>query len=109
MRMSRSPMLIRSVVSGVAMFICSVVSGVPMFICSVVSGVPMFICSVVSGVPMFICQVISGVPMHVFGPEEHMTSIVGMALGKTPVPDDTTGEASSIRDNFLFGKHDIDR
>ena len=26
-----------------------------------------------------------GVPMHVFGPETHMTSIVGMALGKRTV------------------------
>ena len=24
-----------------------------------------------------------GVPIYAFGPEEHMTSIVGMALGKT--------------------------
>jgi hypothetical protein len=24
-----------------------------------------------------------GVPIHVFGPETHMTAIVGMALGKT--------------------------
>jgi len=27
-----------------------------------------------------------GVPIHVFGPETHMTAVVGMALGKTPVP-----------------------
>ena len=27
-----------------------------------------------------------GVPMHVFGPETHMTAIVGMALGKHTVP-----------------------
>ncbi len=27
-----------------------------------------------------------GVPVHVFGPETHMTAVVGMALGKRPVP-----------------------
>ena len=41
--------------------------------------------------------------MHVFGPEAHMTSIVGMALGKTEVPD-IKDSNNSIKDNFLFGK-----
>ena len=27
-----------------------------------------------------------GVPMHVFGPETHMTAIVGMALRKRSIP-----------------------
>jgi len=54
------------------------------------------------------CGDMLGVPMHVFGPEIHMTAIVGMALGKTPVPNRTDTE-SSLKDNFLFGKHDIDR
>ncbi|XP_065840261.1 ATP-citrate synthase-like [Oscarella lobularis] len=27
-----------------------------------------------------------GVPIHVFGPETHMTAIVNMGLGKTPIP-----------------------
>ena len=30
------------------------------------------------------CGDMLGVAMHVFGPEIHMTAIVGMALGKTP-------------------------
>ena len=41
-----------------------------------------------------------GVPIHVFGPETHMTAIVGMALGqrvvpKQPAPSQTTA-------NFLL-------
>ena len=48
------------------------------------------------------------VPMHVFGPEIHMTAIVGMALGKTPVPSASDSE-NSLKDNFLLGKHDIHR
>ena len=28
-----------------------------------------------------------GVPVHVFGTETHMTAIVGMALGKSPIPE----------------------
>ena len=27
-----------------------------------------------------------GLPIHVFGPETHMTAIVGMALGKRAIP-----------------------
>ena len=27
------------------------------------------------------------IPIHVYGPETHMTAIVGMALGKTPILD----------------------
>ena len=27
-----------------------------------------------------------GIPLHVFGPETHMTAIVGMALGKRSIP-----------------------
>ena len=54
------------------------------------------------------CGDMLGVPLHVFGPEIHMTAIVGMALGKTPVPNsEDTG--NSLKDNFLFGKHDIHR
>ena len=54
------------------------------------------------------CGDMLGVPMSVYGPEVHMTSIVGMALGKIPAPVTTESE-SGIKDNFLFGKHDIDR
>ena len=54
------------------------------------------------------CGDMLGVPMHVFGPEIHMTAIVGMALGKTPVPD-SEDSGNSLKDNFLFGKHDIHR
>ena len=30
-----------------------------------------------------------GIPVHVFGPETHMTAVVGMALGKRPIPSST--------------------
>ena len=50
------------------------------------------------------CGDMLGVPLHVFGPETHMTSIVGMALGSTPIPDLNIDVASGVKDNFLFGK-----
>ena len=30
------------------------------------------------------------IPIHVFGPETHMTAIVGMALGQRPIPKSWT-------------------
>ena len=44
-----------------------------------------------------------GVPMHVFGPETHMTAIVGMALGTRSV-EDAKGSAKKRRTtaNFLL-------
>lgn len=41
-----------------------------------------------------------GIPLFVFGPETHMTAIVGMALGKTPVPKHSEVEFSTA--NFLL-------
>jgi ATP citrate (pro-S)-lyase len=41
-----------------------------------------------------------GVPIHVFGPETHMTAIVGMALGKKPVPRPTKQQSTTA--NFLL-------
>lgn len=41
-----------------------------------------------------------GIPLHVFGPETHMTAIVGMALGKRPIP--STAEADFATANFLL-------
>ncbi|KAK7789855.1 hypothetical protein R5R35_003762 [Gryllus longicercus] len=41
-----------------------------------------------------------GIPLHVFGPETHMTAIVGMALGKKPIPSVTAMEFSTA--NFLL-------
>lgn len=41
-----------------------------------------------------------GIPMHVFGPETHMTAIVGMALGKKPIPSVTEVEFATA--NFLL-------
>jgi ATP citrate (pro-S)-lyase len=38
--------------------------------------------------------------MFVFGPETHMTAIVGMALGKRPIPRETEVEFSTA--NFLL-------
>jgi len=43
-----------------------------------------------------------GIPMHVFGPESHMTAIVGMALGKRPIVSSGTEECSSTTANFLL-------
>ena len=40
------------------------------------------------------------IPLYVFGPETHMTAIVGMALGKRPVPQDVPAAASTA--NFLL-------
>jgi ATP citrate (pro-S)-lyase len=41
-----------------------------------------------------------GVPIHVFGPETHMTAIVGMALGKRPIEPPEQAELTTA--NFLL-------
>lgn len=41
-----------------------------------------------------------GIPLFVFGPETHMTSIVGMALGKRPIPSSTDVDFATA--NFLL-------
>jgi ATP citrate (pro-S)-lyase len=41
-----------------------------------------------------------GIPLYVFGPETHMTAIVGMALGKKPIPKETAAEFATA--NFLL-------
>ncbi|CAF0998648.1 unnamed protein product [Adineta ricciae] len=41
-----------------------------------------------------------GVPIHVFGPETHMTAIVGMALGKRPIAPPEHAELTTA--NFLL-------
>ena len=41
-----------------------------------------------------------GVPIHVFGPETHMTAIVGMALGKRAIPPTPHREGTTA--NFLL-------
>ena len=43
-----------------------------------------------------------GIPLHVFGPETHMTAIVGMALGKRSVPAQVAGADQSTTANFLL-------
>lgn len=40
------------------------------------------------------------IPMFVFGPETHMTAIVGMALGKRPIPSETEMDFATA--NFLL-------
>ena len=42
------------------------------------------------------------IPLYVFGPETHMTAIVGMALGKRPVPTGTPTSDASTTANFLL-------
>jgi len=41
-----------------------------------------------------------GVPIHVFGPETHMTSIVGMALGKKAIHQPVKQQSTTA--NFLL-------
>ena len=41
-----------------------------------------------------------GVPIHVFGPETHMTAIVGMALGKKKIPPPVKRQLTTA--NFLL-------
>jgi hypothetical protein len=41
-----------------------------------------------------------GIPLYVFGPETHMTAIVGMALGRKPIPKETEVEFATA--NFLL-------
>ncbi|CAF1184190.1 unnamed protein product [Adineta steineri] len=41
-----------------------------------------------------------GIPIHVFGPETHMTAIVGMALGKRPIAPPEQEELTTA--NFLL-------
>ena len=41
-----------------------------------------------------------GVPIHVFGPETHMTAIVGMALGKKKIPPPVARQMTTA--NFLL-------
>ena len=43
-----------------------------------------------------------GIPLHVFGPETHMTAIVGMALGKRPIPGPTETPIEEHTANFLL-------
>ena len=43
-----------------------------------------------------------GVPLHVFGPETHMTAIVGMALGTRPV-EEKAKTSKKTTANFLLG------
>uniref|UniRef100_A0A1I8IFL2 ATP citrate synthase n=1 Tax=Macrostomum lignano TaxID=282301 RepID=A0A1I8IFL2_9PLAT len=43
-----------------------------------------------------------GVQIHVFGPETHMTAIVGMALGKRPIPDKPDAAKPATTANFLL-------
>ncbi|CAH1788725.1 unnamed protein product [Owenia fusiformis] len=44
-----------------------------------------------------------GVPLHVFGPETHMTSIVGMALGKNEIPTHAPLGRSTTANFLLAG------
>ena len=42
------------------------------------------------------------IPLHVFGPETHMTAIVGMALGKREIPTEAPSSDSATTANFLL-------
>ena len=41
------------------------------------------------------------IPLYVFGPETHMTAIVGMALGTRDIPTETPAKESTTA-NFLL-------
>ncbi|XP_076256595.1 ATP-citrate synthase isoform X2 [Rhynchophorus ferrugineus] len=45
-----------------------------------------------------------GIPLYVFGPETHMTAIVGMALGTRPIPQENNVEFTTA--NFLLPSGD---
>jgi ATP citrate (pro-S)-lyase len=45
------------------------------------------------------------IPIHVFGPETHMTAIVGMALGKRDIP--CPAEPLVTTANFLLPTNDV--
>jgi len=49
-----------------------------------------------------------GIPLYVFGPETHMTAIVGMALGKRPIVE-AHSDSQSTTANFLLpgGQNDV--
>lgn len=47
------------------------------------------------------------IPIYVFGPETHMTAIVGMALGKRPIPKETEQEFATA--NFLLPGGQVSR
>jgi len=51
-----------------------------------------------------LCALCSGetlnIPIHVFGPETHMTAIVGMALGKKPIQAPVQQQSTTA--NFLL-------
>jgi len=46
-----------------------------------------------------------GLHMYVFGPETHMTAIVGMALGQRPVPKPVKQESVAQPVQFLGSKN----
>ncbi|XP_022904967.2 ATP-citrate synthase isoform X1 [Onthophagus taurus] len=43
-----------------------------------------------------------GIPLYVFGPETHMTAICGMALGKKPIPIESSVSHETTTANFLL-------
>ena len=45
------------------------------------------------------------IPIHVFGPETHMTAIVGMALGQRDIP--CPSEPLATTANFLLPTNDV--
>jgi len=47
-----------------------------------------------------------GIPLFVFGPETHMTAIVGMALGKKEVPSDLPSKEATTANFLLPGSAD---
>jgi len=47
-----------------------------------------------------------GVPMHVFGTETHMTAIVGMALGKAPVPKASVLDSNEAANKMFFNSYE---
>merc|ERR1712055_1107897 len=47
-----------------------------------------------------------GIPLFVFGPETHMTAIVGMALGKRDIPSEMPSKEATTANFLLPGSAD---
>ena len=50
-----------------------------------------------------------GLPMHVFGTETHMTSIVGMALGKREIPQENAFDSNDAANIFFTAQNKVSK
>lgn len=57
-------------------------------------------CSLYKLTNSFTFYLFLGIPLYVFGPETHMTAIVGMALGTRPIPQENLVDTATA--NFAL-------